>query len=44
LDILKKGTGTHFDPEVSEAFFSINEEILSILKGNKETSSNTGNQ
>jgi putative two-component system response regulator len=39
LDILKKSTGTHFDPEVSEVFFSIEEQILSILRGNKEPSS-----
>jgi putative two-component system response regulator len=32
LEILKKDTGTHFDPEVSETFFSIQEEILSILR------------
>jgi putative two-component system response regulator len=44
LDILKKDTGTHFDPEVSGAFFSIEEEILSILRGNKETSSKKGYQ
>jgi len=35
LDILKKGTGTHFDPEVSEAFFSIEKEILSIFRENQ---------
>lgn len=39
LAILKKGTGTHFDPEVSEAFFSIKEEILSILGGDEDPSS-----
>jgi putative two-component system response regulator len=32
LEILKKSTGTHFDPEVSESFFSIQEKILSILR------------
>jgi len=32
LEILKKGRGTHFDPEVSDAFFSILEEILSIRR------------
>ncbi len=35
LDILKKGTGTHFDPEVSKAFFSLEKEILSILRENE---------
>jgi putative two-component system response regulator len=44
LEILKKGTGTHFDPEVSGAFFSIQEEILSILRGNKDPSSKKGDQ
>jgi putative two-component system response regulator len=39
LEILKKSTGTHFDPEVSEAFFSIQKEILSILRGNEDPSS-----
>ncbi|MGA3083404.1 MAG: HD domain-containing phosphohydrolase [Thermodesulfobacteriota bacterium] len=32
MEILKKGKGTHFDPEVSDAFFSIHEEILSIRR------------
>lgn len=44
LAILKKGTGTHFDSEVSEAFFSIQEEILSILRGNKDPPSKKGVQ
>ena len=38
LEILKKSTGTHFDPEVSEAFFSIQEEILSIFRENEDPS------
>jgi len=32
LEILKNSTGIHFDPEISKAFFSIQEEILSILR------------
>lgn len=36
LGILKKSTGTHFDPDVAEAFFSIQDEILSIFRGNKD--------
>lgn len=32
LEILKKGRDTYFDPEVSEAFFSIQEVILSIRR------------
>jgi putative two-component system response regulator len=42
LEILKKATGTHFDPEVSDAFFSIQEEILSIFRGNEDTFSKKG--
>ena len=36
LDILKKGTGTHFDPEVSKAFFSVQKEILSVLREHED--------
>lgn len=44
LEILKKSTGTHFDPEVSEAFFSIQEEILSIFRENEDPFSKKGDQ
>ncbi len=30
LDILKEGRGIHFDPDIHDVFFSIEEEILSI--------------
>ncbi len=30
LDVIKKDSGTHFDPEVSEAFFSNIEKILAV--------------
>jgi putative two-component system response regulator len=36
LEILKKGIGTHFDPEVCRAFFSIEKEILSIFRENED--------
>ena len=32
LEILKQRRGTHFDPDVFDAFFSIEEEILSIRR------------
>jgi putative two-component system response regulator len=35
LDILKKGIGTHFDPEISRAFCSIEAEIRSIFRENE---------
>jgi putative two-component system response regulator len=35
LEVLKTGTGTHFDPEVSKAFFSIQKEILVIFRENE---------
>jgi len=42
LEILKKGTGTHFDPEISRAFFSIETEIRSIFRENENPSSKGG--
>ena len=30
LDIIKSGSGSHFDPEIVEAFFSVKDEILTI--------------
>ena len=30
--IIKKGRGTHFDPDVVDAFFAVEDEILSIKK------------
>lgn len=32
LEIIKDGRGTHFDPEVLDAFFAIEDEILAIKK------------
>jgi putative two-component system response regulator len=32
LAIVKEGRGTHFDPDVVDAFFDIQEEILNIKK------------
>jgi putative two-component system response regulator len=32
LEILKQCRGTHFDPDVFDAFFAIEEEILSIRR------------
>lgn len=32
LDIIKKGRGSHFDPDVVDAFFAIQDEILLIKK------------
>ena len=36
LSIIKKDTGTHFDPEVSEAFFEIHDVILAIREKFKD--------
>jgi len=44
FEILKKGTGTHFDPEVSKAFFSIQTEILSIFRENENPFSKKGDR
>jgi putative two-component system response regulator len=44
LEILKQGTGTHFDPEVSNAFFSIQKEILSIFRENEDPFSKKGDR
>jgi putative two-component system response regulator len=33
LSIVKQGRGTHFDPDVVDAFFDIQDEILNIIKG-----------
>ena len=30
--ILKEGSGTHFDPDVVDAFFAIKDEILAIKR------------
>jgi putative two-component system response regulator len=32
MDIIKEGRGTHFDPDVVDAFFEITEEILAIRR------------
>ncbi|MFH1879059.1 MAG: HD domain-containing phosphohydrolase, partial [Candidatus Omnitrophota bacterium] len=34
--IIKEGRGTHFDPEIVDAFFDIEGEILSIMEKFKE--------
>ena len=36
FDIIKKGRGSHFDPEVVDAFFAIKNEILSIREKYKD--------
>ncbi len=36
LSIIKEGEGSHFDPDVVDAFFAIQAEILSITKQNGE--------
>jgi HD-GYP domain-containing protein (c-di-GMP phosphodiesterase class II) len=36
LNIIEKDTGTHFDPEVSEAFFQIHDVILAIREKYKD--------
>lgn len=40
LSIIKKGRGKHFDPEVVDAFFAIQEEILAIKKQYSEPLAN----
>jgi len=30
MDIIKEGRGTHFDPDLVDAFFAIRDEILAI--------------
>jgi putative two-component system response regulator len=42
LEILKQCRGTHFDPDVFDAFFSIVEEILAIRKKYDEPVSKEG--
>jgi putative two-component system response regulator len=42
LEILKQCRGTHFDPDVLDAFFSIKEEILSIRRKYDEPVSEEG--
>lgn len=32
LDIIREGRGTHFDPDVVDAFLAIQDEILTIQK------------
>jgi putative two-component system response regulator len=32
LDIIREGRGSHFDPDVVDAFFAIQDEILNIKK------------
>jgi putative two-component system response regulator len=44
LEIIKKGKGLHFDPEVVEAFFSIQEEILSIRRKHEDPISEKRNE
>lgn len=36
FDIIKKGRGSHFDPEVMDAFFAVENEILSIREKYKD--------
>jgi putative two-component system response regulator len=38
FDIIKEGRGVHFDPDVTDAFFSVQEEILSIREKYKTES------
>lgn len=42
LEILKQCRGTHFDPDVFDAFFSIKEEILSIRRKYDDLASEEG--
>ena len=32
LDIIREGRGSHFDPDVVDAFFAIQDEILAIME------------
>ena len=36
FNIIKQGRGSHFDPEVVDAFFAVEDEILAIKKGYKD--------
>jgi HD-GYP domain-containing protein (c-di-GMP phosphodiesterase class II) len=36
LAIVKQGRGTHFDPDVADAFFGIQDEIINIKKQHSE--------
>ena len=40
LAIVKQGSGTHFDPEVADAFFGIQDEIINIKKQHSEDNRN----
>ncbi|HSW60898.1 MAG TPA: HD domain-containing phosphohydrolase, partial [bacterium] len=43
LSIIKEGSGTHFDPEVVDAFFAIQDEILDIKQQFDDEETNTQN-
>ncbi len=36
FDIIREGRGAHFDPEVVDAFFAVEDEILSIKEKYKD--------